>query len=110
MSARFVVVCKIARQNIEFVNGPLTGASHRGSGTVNVLQGFLAGATTWGIAKFQVGSWAISEATGSGLITDNYGHRIRTGHRGTGGSITNDYSLFIDTPSHAMPVANHYGI
>ncbi|HEY3244913.1 MAG TPA: hypothetical protein VGM03_16350 [Phycisphaerae bacterium] len=101
-----------------YVQGPYCGAFHAGTGNVEIMAGgnFVSQIIESGTADWMGGGYCYSGVGGSinntstGSIIANHGLEIGSGHYGSGGSITNDYSLYVYTPDHLQPLINHYGI
>ncbi len=99
-------------RNFEFLAGPFHGASHEGSGTVNLLGGSLLGAQTHsGTTLWQIGAKAVSlGGFGPAVINKNVALEVTAGHWGVGGSITDNFGIYIDAPYADSPLSNHYGL
>lgn len=89
------------------------GTHNRGSGTINNMYGISVGCFNLGAGTViqSEGVEIGSQNTGSGSITTNYGLLIFTGNvSSTGGIITTDTTIQINTPAHTGMVTTHYGI
>ena len=100
-----------------YLQGPYLGAFHQGSGHVGILAGgnIVAQTTGAGSVDLQIGGYIASilgtGGEGTGTIQRNEGLEIITGNAGAaGGTIIDDYSMYVYSPNHAQPMTNHYGI
>jgi hypothetical protein len=100
--------------DIGALHGPWMQVSHNGTGTVASLNGVEAFANTHftGHTNFQVALTVEAMAGESATIDQNRAVDVYSGHAGTagGGSITDNYGVFVSTPYHESPIENNYGI
>jgi len=98
-------------KDFEYIQGPYLAAFQWGSGTLNLLGGGWLGAESFdGHVLWQIGAEVTSDASKIATITDNMALVLESGHRGTAGSIANNYALHVYTPHHTRPIDNSYGI
>lgn len=81
-----------------------------GVGTVDTLRGAAVFASGTGVVDQQQGLVISSDGRGDALITSNRALEISSGHRAAGGGITDDYAIYVRTPSRNSPLTNHYGL
>jgi len=97
-----------------YVQGPYCAAFNEGDGDFDFLGGGNIGAETYGpgTVDVQVGAYFFSDVgpTGVSTINTNQGIWVRSGHAGTAGTVNNDYTIYVHTPSHDQPLENHYGL
>lgn len=97
--------------NIHYVEAFSPTFTHSGSGTVDLGVACRPIASVGnGVVSVMGAIDGLSEVTGTGSITDNYGISVQTGHAGSGGSITNDYTFYVYVPLASRPITNHYGL
>jgi hypothetical protein len=100
-------------EDIYILQGPALMATHLGGGTVSRFVGAFALCENngGGTADYQTGFGAQSIVrSGVGVIGENRGIEIWTGHWGSAGSIATNIGLWIATPWNRQPLTNHYGI
>ena len=53
---------------------------------------------------------SVSQGTAGSLLVNNYGNYVESGSQTVTGTITNDYTKYIASPSTTGLISNHYGI
>jgi hypothetical protein len=103
--------------NYNYVQGPWMAMSAGGDGDIQSLTGATietisigAGTTEGQIGTFVVSGGGTAQGIGGNTIVDNRGLYVASGRAGLAGSVTRDYTLYIDSPYHERPLDNHYGI
>jgi hypothetical protein len=103
--------------NYNYVQGPWMAVDAFGDGDIQSLTGATIEAVSIGAGTIadQIGAFVFSAGgnvggIGGTTIVDNRGLYVGSGHFGLAGSVTRDYSLYIDSPYHERPLDNHYGI
>ncbi|MCG3128050.1 MAG: hypothetical protein CHACPFDD_02924 [Phycisphaerae bacterium] len=97
-------------RNISTLLGCDITCDYVGTGTLDTLRGAAVFAGGTGVVDQQTGLVVSSDGRGDAVIADNRAIEIYSGHRTSGGSVTDDHGLYVHTPSRNSPLTNHYGI
>jgi len=100
--------------DILLLTGMTAGAVHNGTGRVVNMIGDLVFADSRSTGEIAhntgLGVVAGGHFESEGLITENIGLSVLTGHAGLAGSVLTDIGVLVRSPRTAQPMDTHYGI
>lgn len=96
-------------QDFAYFQGPYLAAFFDGTGSVEAMAGGLIGAQSFsGQVQSQIGAYVYSASSGSAAVQRNIALEVASG--ADGGSVGQDYAIYVDAPDTSGPMAQHYGL